>query len=441
MSAIPTKMIPSAMTIGVDSLKALTPERIHLKPVNQALSYTKAGINKITFRIPAYSNSFLDTSKTFLTYNLSYNSSTTISVGNNCSPVNTGNFISRVVVRTSAGLVVDDISDYHVLNQMNQAMLPTCKTINAIEGRLAGSMDTGVHSPEYTVAKAFRGTGIEFRHHIQAGLFSSHTEKLLPLGMMDGGSGFAFEIDLYLADDPAVMKETGVVNAPFYEVRDVIMHLETIRADENLCQKFNQIACDGDKEILIPFTTMHAHQSYLQARGQNIVRIHESATNLKRIFSVYLDNADITTVVSANAYKFLGGSAEPSKKVLRYNVRVGSKWLYNDYVTTTAEAVMHLKNSLGMQNTPLVLETVNSAFITYADVSKMIHVVDFGYTNEKFLDGISSNTPIEFYVDMSSIYTQNTSIMHSFTELNYNLSIKKGQVSYVEPKPGVGTVY
>jgi hypothetical protein len=434
-------MIPSALTIGVDSLKSLTPERIHLKPVNQALGYTPAGINKITFRIPAYSNSFLDVSKSFLTYTLTYDSTTPIEVAHNCSPINTGNFISRVVVRTSAGLVVDDISDYHVLNQMNQAMLPTCKTINAIEGRLTASMDTGVHTPAYAVAKKFNDTGIEFRHHIQAGLFSSHTEKLLPIGMMDGGSGFAFEIDLYLAEQSAVMKQTGTVTSPTYSVRNIIFHLETIRADESLCQKFNQIACDGDKEILIPFTTCHAHQNYLQARGQNIVRIHESATNLKRIFSVYLDNSDITTIVSANAYKFLGGSADDAKKVMRYNVRVGSKWLFNDYVETTAEAVMHLKNSLGMQNTPLVLETANSAFVTYADVSKMIHTVDFGYTNEKFLDGISSNTPIEIYVDMSSTYTVNSSVMHSFTELNYNLSIRKGQVTYVEPKPGVGTVY
>ena len=441
MSAIPTKMIPSAMTIGVDSLKSLTPERIHLKPVNQALGYTPAGINKITFRIPAYSNSFLDTSKTFLTYNLSYNSTTAISAGNNCAPVNTGNFITRIVVRTSAGLVVDDISNYEVLNQMNQAMLPTCKTVNAIEGRLAESMDKGVHSSAYTVAKVFRDTGIEFIHHIQAGLFSSHTEKLLPVGMMDGGSGFAFELDLYLAEQSAVMKQTGSVTTPTYSVKDIIFHLETIRADESLCQKFNQIACDGDKEIIIPFTTCHAHQNYLQARGQNIVRIHESATNLKRIFSVYLDNTDITTLVSAKAYKFLGGSGDLAKKVMRYNVRVGSKWLFNDYVETTAEAVMHLKNSLGMQNTPLVLETANSGFVTYADVSKMIHVVDFGYTNEKFLDGISSNTPIEIYVDMSSTYTVNSSVMHSFTELNYNLSIRNGQVTYVEPKPGVGTVY
>jgi hypothetical protein len=198
MSAIPTKMIPSALTIGVDSLKSLTPERIHLKPVNQALSYTPQGINKITFRIPAYSNSFLDVSKSFLTYTLGYTSSTAISVVNNCSPINGGNFITRIVVKTSAGLVVDDVSDYDVLNQMNQCMLPTCKTINAFEGRLEGSMNSGVHSATYAVAKKI-DTGIEFRHHIQAGLFSKNIEKLLPLGFMDGGSGFAFEIDLYLA--------------------------------------------------------------------------------------------------------------------------------------------------------------------------------------------------------------------------------------------------
>jgi hypothetical protein len=103
MSAIPTKMIPSAMTIGVDSLKSLTPERIHLKPVNQALGYTPAGINKITFRIPAYSNSFLDVSKSFFTYKLTYDSTTPIDVGNNCAPINTGNFISGSLTLVKLG--------------------------------------------------------------------------------------------------------------------------------------------------------------------------------------------------------------------------------------------------------------------------------------------------------------------------------------------------
>jgi hypothetical protein len=68
MAAIPTRMIPAPLSLGVESLKALTPERIHLKPVNQSVSYSPEGVNKVTFRVPAFSNSFLDTSKTFLTY-------------------------------------------------------------------------------------------------------------------------------------------------------------------------------------------------------------------------------------------------------------------------------------------------------------------------------------------------------------------------------------
>ena len=184
-TAIPTQMIPSPLSIGVESLKSLMPERIHLKPVNQAVEYTPQGISKISFRVPAYSNSFLDTSKTFLTYKLGYKSSTAQTPGTTCNPVNTGNFITRIVVKTSAGLVVDDISDYHVLNQMNQNMLPTCKSVNAIEGRLDASMKDGVHTPTYSVAKLFKDTGIEYRHTIQAGLFSKHTDKWLPIGMMD----------------------------------------------------------------------------------------------------------------------------------------------------------------------------------------------------------------------------------------------------------------
>jgi hypothetical protein len=75
-TVVPTQMIPGALANGVDSLKALTPERIKLKPVNQAQQYQKNGINKITFRVPAYSNSFLDTSKSFLTYTLGYTTPT-----------------------------------------------------------------------------------------------------------------------------------------------------------------------------------------------------------------------------------------------------------------------------------------------------------------------------------------------------------------------------
>jgi hypothetical protein len=259
--------------------------------------------------------------------------------------------------------------------------------------------------------------------------------------MCDAGAGFAFDVDLYLADTPAVIKQQGTVADPVYYIKDVVFHLELLRADESLCKKFDEISCSEDKEILIPFSTMHNHQHSLMNKGQNLVRIHESATNLKRIFSVYLETGDISTLVLNRAYGFAG--LERTTAIDRYNCRVGSKWLFNEPVDGTALAVMHLKNSLGYKDTSLMLEqgSTTDSYITFADVSKFVQCIDFGYTNEKFLDGISSNAPIEIFVETGSTYVSGASMMHSFTEMNYNLSIKKGVVTYVEPKPGVGNVY
>jgi hypothetical protein len=427
----------------VESLKALTPERISLKPVNQAEQYSPSGINKITFRLPAFSNSFLNTSKSFLTYTLGYNTTTPdieIDKDNCCVPVNGANFIQRLVTKTSAGLVIDDIGSYNVLTAINLATLPMGNAYNYIEGRSKVSQDIGTHSGTYSVFHDIKGTGKQFRHQIQAGVLSKHTEKLIPVGMADAGSGYCFDVDLYLADTSSVIKQIGTVAAPGYFVKDVVYHLELLRADESLCKKFNEISCSDDKEILIPFSTMHNHQHLITNDEQNLVRIHESATNLKRIFSVYLISADLATLVLNRAYTFTGLAYGYIEK---FNCRVGSKWLFNEPVSDAAEAVMHLKNSLGYQDTSLICEQASESGgdITYANMNKFVQCVDFGYTNEKFLDGISSNTPIEIIVETRPAYVSGTVMMHSFTEMNYNLSIKKGVVTYVEPKPGVGNVY
>jgi hypothetical protein len=47
--------------------------------------------------------------------------------------------------------------------------------------------------------------------------------------------------------------------------------------------------------------------------------------------------------------------------------------------------------------------TATDDYRTYADLSKFVQCIDFGYTNEKFLDGISTNTPIEIFVETNWI--------------------------------------
>jgi len=437
-------MIPGALANGVDSLKALTPERIKLKPVNQAQKYTKNGINKISFRVPSYSNSFLDTSKSFLTYTLGYTTPTAVDVIDCMKPINNACPFDRLVVKTSAGLVIDDVSGYNILTAMKSTMLPVGKHINDLEGRTKDSMESGVHTPNYSILREFKDVGINYRHQIQTGILAPTTAKWIPLGMADGGAGMAFDVDFYLAETPAVIKLSGIVNTPEYFVKDVIFHLELRRADEMLCKKFSEIACDGNKEVLIPYSTMHYHQHSLSSPGQNLVRIHEAATNLKRIFNVNMKSEDLSTLLRNRAYNFLG----PKVDVRKFNVKVGTKWMYSEPVETSAEMIMHLKNSLGMSDTPLWIEQTSTgdlpgelADFSMADISRSIQCADFGYSNEKFLDGINSNTPIEIYLYTQDAYIAGAVTSHFFSEINYNLSIRQGVVTYTEPKPGVGFVY
>jgi hypothetical protein len=101
-----------------------------------------------------------------------------------------------------------------------------------------------------------------------------------------------------------------------------------------------------------------------------------------------------------------------------------------------------------MSDVPLWLEQISTGTITggaahfsFADTIKSVSCVDFGYSNEKFLDGINSNTPVEFHLYTRPSYVSGEIMSHFFSELNYNLSIRQGQVTYTEPKPGVGFVY
>ena len=69
------------------------------------------------------------------------------------------------------------------------------------------------------------------------------------------------------------------------------------------------------------------------------------------------------------------------------------------------------------------------------------HKPSTAWKTQKFLDGINSNAPIEFYLFTQDAYTNGAVVSHFFSEINYNLSIRQGQVSYTEPKGGVGFVY
>ena len=121
---------------------------------------------------------------------------------------------------------------------------------------------------------------------------------------------------------------------------------------------------------------------------------------------------------------------------------MGSVWAYGQALTSTAAAISYLKSSLGKEHTPLLLEqTDTDEGVWLADTTRLIHVVDYSYSSSKaLLNGISSNTPIEVHVGLTSSYVPHELRAFTFSEVNMNLVVRDGRVTFEEP--GIeGSVY
>jgi len=406
------------------------------------------GVNKVTFKIPAYANSFLDTSKSFLSFVVGYDTVTDVTaVTTTCRLNNAAPVFQRLTLKTNTGLVIDSIDNYHVLSQLISATTPVSRAVSVLEGRDTESVFVdGSMKAEACVAQKLSTLGIPIRHYINMGLLSKHTKKWLPLGLMDGG-GHAFELELQLSDNASVLRQTGAVAAaPVYRLENVVYNLEVRTLDEALCRKFDSIACGGG-EIRIGYKTMHAHTAVLNST-KNIIKIHEKATSLDRVWNAFLVSGDMSKLVDTSAYKLVGGTQSANGRVIsRYNARIGSNWLYNNFVEEDSKSIgnmqtcTHVKNALGYQNMPLVMEHRDATTHLLSD-RLYVNVFDFQYSgSEGFANGISSSTPLEMYFDLPAAYTANDIMVFSFAEISYDLVVKNGMVTYEEVKPGSNPVY
>ena len=106
------------------------------------------------------------------------------------------------------------------------------------------------------------------------------------------------------------------------------MNLGLLRVDETLCKKFNETSCECTQDIRIPFTAFHTHQASLRSQT-NTTHISENVTNLKRVWSVYLDSSQ--SVATDTVLLFRGCVNDISgSKITKYIYRLDTKFLYNE---------------------------------------------------------------------------------------------------------------
>jgi hypothetical protein len=359
--AVPSKMLAMAETMGADSFRDITVERVKLQPigVNSATSYTPNALNKIHFRIPAYSASFLDNSRTFLSFTVQTTgddlTATHCAVFGNGLPV-----FNRMVVKSSNGLVLEDCSQFHLLTRLF-TILSTEEDYRIQEGVYSDG------DPTVTVGAQLL-TGLKYTIQFNSGLLDKKLKSFLPLFMMD--SSYALDVELYLSSPAECLRLVGSggttpTNVSF-SLTNPIMNLCLLKMDNQLCSRFNSIACDPNESIVIPFTTYRCHVHTLSSQT-SVVHINDASTNVKRIWSVYTPVSQ--TVSNALKLPFKGSAKQASaaNKITSYNYRLGNQFLFNEPVVEASdnkETLFFVKDAVWSTDKPMMLSKNESSFVT-----------------------------------------------------------------------------
>ncbi len=452
--AVPKKMVPVPNVYGVESFKEIKPEMVALHPIqHKNTSFTSGGVNRISFKVPAYSNALLDTSRSFLHMHLQASAKALLAQG---LPI-----FSRMVVKTSSGLTLEDISDMDVLSNMLSFLKPADHVNGSTYGNFVagtGTLSSGLGQLDVT------GTH-EAIFKFNWGIFDKKLTKFLPLFMADGGAGYAFDVDLYVSD---IGLSLGAANAvTTIVVKNPVWYLQLMRMDEGLARRFNQMAVSGE-EIRIPFHTYHTHHASVQANEQ-LVYIHENATNFKKILTMLrtsqstrlcagtIGNSTDGSVDNAALQSPSGmeGGVDSDYKVTQYNYRVGVQHVYNEPVAeerTNTRTLQFVKQAFGIPDEQLTglelvsypTEETNADSVTTPvfQRERWMAVASFDYSpsDADVVQGISSSNPVELDIKFSGTQPVGATLLN-YCELGYDLVFRGGAVHYEEQKPGSQSVY
>jgi len=336
--------------------------------------------------------------------------------------------------------VIEDITQYHLLTRLF-TILSTEEEYRIQEGVY------GVDDPDVTVGNQLL-TGLKYTIQFDSGLLDKKLKAFLPLFMM--GSGYALDVELFLSSPAECLRLQGsggsTPTGVSYSLSNPIMNLCLLKMDNQLCSRFNAIACDPNESIVIPFTTYRCHVHTLNSQT-SVVHINDASTNVRRIWSVYTPVSQ--TVSNALKLPFKGSSKQASaaEKITSYNYRLGNQFLFNEPVVEAADnkdTLFFVKDSVWSNDKPMLLAKNESSLVTnFESASKEMYftVANMTYSGEEargVVQGTSSAIPIELNVSFAATPTL---LVNNFVEIGFDLVIKGGQLRYQEKLPGSNKVY
>lgn len=296
MEAIPSGLVSREMIKSMPGIKSI---RTNVLPANSSGNYefTASGNNKITFQIPSFPNSYINTKRSFIRFLLK-TSANGVLVPN--APV-----FRRMLLKSSRGQVLEDIDNYDVLCRVMQNM----KSEATLKAEAVSSKDIRAVDVAKNFANMTSTSGTNVKHNLVSGILGDFQEYLVPVSSMVASSGYAFQLELFLNEKGKVVGSTDTSDAT-YTLEDVSFDVELVEVSDAIMADINSELAQGS-QIPLPYVSWRSHNTALSGSGtQHKINISESAINLEKIYSVIVPQS-WTQKQSVTATKYLAKDYDP----------------------------------------------------------------------------------------------------------------------------------
>ena len=223
MEAIPRGLVSRDMIIP--GIKCL---RTNILPSHHSGNhkFTSTASNKVTFQIPSFPSSYINTKRSFIRFVLKTSANGVL--------VPQANPFRRLLLKSSRGQVLEDIDNYDVLCRLFQNM----KTKQTLEAEAVSTKDIRAVDVGKNFSKMMNASGQLAKHTLQSGILSDWQEYLVHVSSMVAASGYAFQLELFLNEDAKVVGSTNT-NAATYSLEEVSFDVALVEVSDAIMADIN----------------------------------------------------------------------------------------------------------------------------------------------------------------------------------------------------------
>lgn len=442
--ALPRNLVSPPRVSGDDRLKSTN---VSLFPANAsgATSFSPVNNSRIVFNIPAYAKSFINPKRTYLSYTITKDGTSTHSKIINGAP-----WIDRLTLKAGSNMV-EDIQDYSTLERAMAQFDGTDYTetrahMNADYTDVVRKLPTAEAEVVIQKAMTFQSAGRTYTKPLLSGVIGKDQEYYVPVGLFEGSGAHALQMELYLAkDNQVVVRDTGLAPTatPKYTISNVALHLEVVQMPERAMGAFNEAVMSGGM-VSLPYATSRVFRQYVPTAQTSIdMNITESAKNVERVILCLREQSklgdyatvDVDASVDDN-FNLLGGSTTGCP-VSQYQFRYGTEQFPPAPVENlggSLPTVLQAMSSMDMLDKSIRLTAWENDGTPSFENKGFLIAQGFKTSADDIENGLntaSSGAPVELKLKFAS--NSVNLALFAFVQSSYSLNIKTGgNVSLVD---------